>query len=333
MGRVGVVLVVAVCIAGVLAAGQDVLAEKFHMHALARVGTEMFAVGRGRTVEIRSWADPGRTVKTLAGAEGIICSIAVSPDERLVAAGDQQGYLMVWEIASGVSVLKKRAHKFSGWVWSVAFSPDGTLLASGAFDARVLLWDTTTWMEVGILVDPRLSNPDQPDRAHVGWVRCVTFSPDSRTVVTSGCDGYVRIWDADTLRLRRDAIYAGDNVYFVAYSPDGTRLAASTKLGTAGEVRVYRADTWEEEMRFQSSGSVYAFAFSPDGRRIFGGGYAKKLHVWDLAQQALVAEYSGPSWESIWGVIVFPDGQRVVTTSGEYATDYIGETWLWRLAR
>lgn len=159
----------------------------------------------------------------------------------------------------------------------------------------------------------------------MGWVRCVAFSPDSRTIATSGCDGYVRVWDVDTLRLRQDAIQAGINVYFVAFSPDGRYLGCVTN---PGEIRLYRTDTWEEAMRLRAGriSSVYAMAFSPDGATVFVGGFSNKVEVWDLGARAMLTEHVGHT-DSIWGLVVFPDGERVVTTSRD------GTVRLWRIPK
>lgn len=325
------IMLVGVLLAGVVGAvrGQAVLDGSFHMHALARLDGDRFAVASGRTVEIRSWANPARPIRVLTGAQGRVSSLAATQDGRLLAAGDQDGHVLVWDVGSGAVLLRKYAHSFT--VWTVAFSPDGSLLASGAFDARVRLWDVGSWREAGILIDPRLTNPEEKDRAHVGWVRCAIFSPDSRTVVTSGCDGFIRIWDLDTLRLKTEPIQAGINAYRVVFSPDGKLLAC---VNNPGEIRLYHADTWTEAMRLREgvTRSVYVLAFTPDGKRILAAGFGGRIEVWDLSARAKVGEYSGSS-DSIWGLIVFPDGEQVVTTSGEYNTDYSGETRLWRIPK
>ncbi len=320
---------VAVAGIGVGLAAQTALEGSFHMHALARIDGDRFAVASGRTVEIRSVASPARPLRSLSGAEGRVSSLAATADGRLLAAGDQDGSILVWDLGTGALLFRKRAHVFT--VWSVAFSPDGALLASGGFDGRVKLWEVPSGVQVGIFIDPRLVNAEEKDRAHMSWVRCVTFSPDGRTLATSGCDGFIRIWDTDTLRLRLDPIQAGINVYRVVFSPDGRRLAC---VNNPGEIRVYRTDGWGEELRLRQgvTSSLYVLAFSPDGGRILAAGFGKKIEVWDLGSRAKIAEYTGAR-ESIWGLIVFPDGERVVTTSGEYSTDYSGDVQLWRIAK
>lgn len=319
---------------GFVGAAQGVVEGAFHEHALAMVGAETFAVAQGRIVEIRSWSNPSRASQTLQGAEATVVSLAVTPDGRRIAAGDKDGHLMAWELPSGKLLFKKYAHRFS--VWSVAFSPNGALLASGAFDGTVRLWDTGTWIEVGLFIEPRLVDAEYKDRAHMGWVRCVTFSPDGKTVATSGCDGRVRIWNVDTLRLRRDAIQAGINVYFVAFSPDGQYLGC---VNNPGEIRLYRTDTWQEALRLRADrvsemrpSSMYVFAFSPDGKRVLCGGYSRMIEVWDIERRALVQELSGHSYPDIWGLVVLPDGQRVVSTASDRdAAAPKSEIRLWRI--
>lgn len=311
------------------ACAQNVLEGSFHMHALTRLDADRFAVAVGRSVEIRSFSSAARPLRVLSGAQARVSSLAATADGRLLAAGDQDGHILVWDVVSGELLFRKYAHVFT--VWTVAFSPDGSLLASGAFDARVRLWDVGTWREAGVLIDPRLANPEEKDRAHVGWVRCVTFSPDGRTLVSSGCDGFIRVWDVDTLRLKADPIQAGINVYRATFSADGELLAC---VNNPGEIRVYRTATWVEAARLRTgvTSSVYVLAFSPDDKRILAAGFGRKIEVWDLAGGAKIAEYGGNA-DSIWGLIVFPDGERVATTSGEYSTDYSGECRLWRIPR
>ncbi len=305
-----------------ISSGQVIQSEYgYHEHALAVLGPDTFAVAQSRTVEIRSWTNPARPIRTLPAAPGIICSLASTQDGKLLAAGDLDANITVWEVATGKVVWTKYAHKFT--VWTLAFSPDGTLLASGSFDATVRLWDTRTWIEVGVFIDPKLVDPEYKDRAHVGWVRCITFSPDGKTLATSGCDGFIRIWNVDTLRLRRDPIQAGINVYSLSFSPDGRYLACSNN---PGEIRIYRTDTWELVRVFREGlrGSMYAVTFSPDGRLVASGGYGKRLEIYDVGTGQKVTEFRGHE-DDIWGVAFLPDGKRLITTSRDLSIR------LWRL--
>ena len=119
--------------------------------------------------------------------------IAVSPDERLIAAaGRGNPDVTVWDPASGALLFTLAGH-FSGG-GSLAFSPDSLLLATAGNDGVVRIWD----MESGqllYLVGHRGGNVLSILNYQV-WV--VSFSPDGRTLLTGGEDGTVRLWDVQT---------------------------------------------------------------------------------------------------------------------------------------
>jgi WD40 repeat protein len=66
-------------------------------------------------------------------------ALAFSPDGRLLAAGDDQGNVHVWVLATGIRRAPLAGH--TGAVRALAFSGDGRTLASGSDDTTVLLWD------------------------------------------------------------------------------------------------------------------------------------------------------------------------------------------------
>ncbi|MEM1293565.1 MAG: NACHT domain-containing protein, partial [Cyanobacteria bacterium P01_H01_bin.162] len=63
---------------------------------------------------------------------GGVASIAFSPDGRLIAIGDSNGAVQIWEVASRRLIFLVKGHQ--NGVRSVAFSPDGKTLASGSDD-------------------------------------------------------------------------------------------------------------------------------------------------------------------------------------------------------
>lgn len=68
-----------------------------------------------------------------------ICSIAMSRDMELLAAGSKDRMVNLWHVESGKLLKNLEGH--SDWVSSVAFSHDSKLLASGSEDCTVRLWD------------------------------------------------------------------------------------------------------------------------------------------------------------------------------------------------
>lgn len=68
---------------------------------------------------------------------------------------------------------------------SIAFSNDGKYIVSGSSDRTVLVWDAND----GTLVS-------RPLTGHAGPIRCVTFSPDGRYILSACEGGRVRALDS-----------------------------------------------------------------------------------------------------------------------------------------
>lgn len=295
---------------------------QIHEHALAPIGADRWAVVRG-TMTIEIWGNPEapRLVQSLKvpDTDGV-ASLAASSDGRYLAAGGEFGKVFVWDLTTGNLLHKVKLHRFK--VWTVAFSPDATLLASGAFDGTVKILDLGTGLEAGAFVDRELQPPkDTPEgTAHTGWVRCVTFSPDGRFLASSGCDGYVRVWDLQTLRLLQK-IRGGINVYSVAFSPDGRYLAWGNN---PGEVRVAQVGTWAEVQVFSLGNPAFCVAFSPDGQLLAAGGHQRVIWVWGTANWREKGRFSGHTGR-IWG-LCFLGEDLIVSTAEEE-----GEARVWRI--
>jgi WD40 repeat protein len=81
----------------------------------------------------------GKFVRTLEGHDGLVRSLALSPDGRWLVTAGRDGKLLVWEFAAG----KVRAAMDEGVMGFqvVAFSPEGKTLATGGIDRNITLWD------------------------------------------------------------------------------------------------------------------------------------------------------------------------------------------------
>ncbi|MFO0868574.1 MAG: WD40 repeat domain-containing protein [Pirellulales bacterium] len=105
-------------------------------------------------------------------------------------------------------------------VSGVAVSPDGTFVLAGSgkpgFHGQAQSWDART------------GKPLQKFTGHSGHVTCVDIAPDSKTVATASWDGSVKWFDAQTGQCRATWQLAPANVQAVAFSHDGTRIAAGT---------------------------------------------------------------------------------------------------------
>lgn len=156
------------------------------------------------------------------GAPASVCSVAFSPDGRLLASGGTDGTVRVCDVESGT--VMKTLEGYAESAWPVVFSPDGKVLAAGSYDRKVRLWQVATGKLAGTV------------EGHADYVFALAFSPDGKTLATGSSDTLVRLWDIG--RKQRLCTFYGHNaaVNSVGFLPDGKQLASASDDGT---VRVW----------------------------------------------------------------------------------------------
>jgi WD40 repeat protein len=125
----------------------------------------------------------GRRVGKPFQIGGELSKIAFSPDGRRIAVGSWDSTVTVADVATGRVVAVLTNH--TKGVADVAYSPNGAYLASASLDDTVEIWDARTLTLLRII--------HQPDPTNV-----VTFTRDSRDILTLDSAGVVREWDACT---------------------------------------------------------------------------------------------------------------------------------------
>src|SRR5262249_29581299 len=120
-------------------------------------------------------------------------------------------------------------------------------------------------------------------------VHDLAYTPDGRHLATAGFDGTVRIWDVatgDPVCILRPGLSSCTSV---AFSPDGTCLAAVQGSGDyvakdSGVVILWdwRADREVRRLEGQTGGA-HSIAFSHDGHRLAAAGYDGTVRLWDVA--------------------------------------------------
>jgi WD40 repeat protein len=152
------------------------------------------AMVNGEVVRLRDIAS-GRIVGTLMFSGASFYSVAISPDGHLLAAGDNNNLVRLWDPAQAYRTGQEtypiaidlighagKAGTYQALIWQLAFSPGGDLLASAGGDATVRLWDPVSAELLATLY------------GHVSGVTSVAFNPGRRSLASGGLDATLRIW-------------------------------------------------------------------------------------------------------------------------------------------
>ncbi|MEV4924331.1 nSTAND1 domain-containing NTPase [Streptomyces roseoverticillatus] len=252
---------------------------------------------RGVTPTLQLWnASTHKKSRTLTGSAGSATAVAISPDGRVLAAGDSRGSVLLWDIARRSLVTTLTGH--TNTITSVVFSPDGRTLATTSDDGTARLWDTRTHRETATL------------RGHSGSVRAAAFSPDGLTLATAGADHSTRLWD--TRSHQPVAVLGGepDAVGSVAFSPDGRTLATGSHDTT---VRLWNLRSRTVIATLDREGQMcrtYSLAFSPDGRTL--AATSCDVTLWNSESHQRVTRLTGHT-DTTSRLAYAPDGRTLAT--------------------
>jgi len=286
----------------------------------------------------------GKELHTFYGFSDEVESIALSPDQKLLAVGAGGSYntwILLLDAHTGQEIRWLDGH--NDIIFDLDFSPDGTRLASASRDGTAKIWDITTGREVytsekaGIMFSVNFSPDgkmlamtngqgifaiDVTNQSEVYTLQANLYTPDSNAFSP---DGNILAWsNGDSIFLlntytgqKLSTIQDhGNSVRTVLFSPDG-KLVATVFDGNIkfdrNIIKVWDVST-KHNLHTIDWHYVMALAFSPDSCLLAASSLNGDIKIWDISSGRELTTLKGHS--SVVSDILFsPDGTRLYSAS------------------
>ncbi|MCA9167980.1 MAG: protein kinase, partial [Planctomycetales bacterium] len=253
--------------------------------------------------------------------------LAFSPDGSLLALGTSRGTLesvpepVLWVCDTTTGAVKSRMIGHRDGIFAIAFTPDGRQLLTGARDRTLRRWD----VETGELLEtvegpiPGLFGPVEV----IGFSIC--FRPDGQQVAFAAYPQGLYMADIDGEISWREILRRATHVRYgtgeddsLTFSPDGKRLAWSTRLwqGNVGHLFVVDTATKHvlEHVELPSGEPCYSVDFDPLGKTLLTADLRSSATVYASDLSAVQGRFRVDSG-AVHQACYTRDGSAVVTLS------------------
>jgi WD40 repeat protein len=237
-------------------------------------------------------------------------SVAFSPDDSILAAGDYNGWTYLWR-AGAHTIIGGGVHDANNeYVWCVAFSSDGKTFATADNHVDAVV------RNVAGAQNPVATLPGQGSTSAFS----LAYSPDDKILAVGDSDGNTYLWRIATEKIIATLPDPGSSgVRSVAFNPQGTILA----VGDANyNTYLFNVATHQRiaDLVAPNSKQVFGVAFSPDGNILAAADNNGDTYLWNVATHRLIATLPDTNGTGLRGVAFSPFGQIIAVADANYQT-------------
>lgn len=247
----------------------------------------------------------GEVLRRLEAHHCTVGKVRWSPDGSRLASGDDDGWIYIWDAATGDVVARTRgSSQYQGT--DIVWNPDSNMIAEFAFNfSSVRIWDAATREQIGVLQHHRIQHSDIPGQ---GNVVSIAWRPDGTQIATADQSGLLYIWDVT------DVLITGNGVLLYSYPdlPAASLAWRSDGLLALGGHEILIVDPDTGDIAQQLSGHsevIVSLEWHPDGVRLASGSWDGMVRVWDTSTNTLIASYDYGIY--VTAVAWSPDGNTL----------------------
>jgi WD40 repeat protein len=277
-----------------------------------------------------------------------VLSISPHPDGHRFATGCSDGHVRVfrvgdfeprrWRYLDGIQAEKlfsvDGTTPIADGNVAVTFSVDGRRLLLGGEtpDGRqaARLVDVQTGSVRDLLPDRTLLQADTVGAAGVSalgsrgarrtgrsLIDGVAFGPEGKIAVTTGQDGQIRLWNAESAALiQGPRSYGEKTIPWMMLMPDEHTLVTGAR---GRPIEVWDTETGKRVAQpIIGDAFVQAMTCTPDGRTLATAGDGGIIQLWDLRTGRLRSRLDGVA-QTIWSLRFSPDGRSVLAGGDDTA--------------
>ena len=246
-------------------------------------------------------------------------SITYSPDGKLLAVGEDDGTIQIWDLQSQKLIrtfTSTDSQLYYGSEATISFSGDGQKLVS-VLDQTLWIWDMST----GALLD---SFP-----GHMGGIGSVAISPDKNIVLAAGSGGiYVR--DLYTRELLYPRIESKGEITSISFDPDEKQFYTisskyvfddkSLNSSYLSYIRTWNLSSGKllDEHLLKEHTQINSTDINPEQHSIILG-EETGISIWDISTQQSVFSMQGQT-ARLQSIAISPDGKRLVSVGSHFVS-------------
>ncbi|KIK37077.1 hypothetical protein CY34DRAFT_477020 [Suillus luteus UH-Slu-Lm8-n1] len=248
----------------------------------------------------------------LKGHEEKVNDVAFILGTRFLVSGSEDKSLRVWDLDTGKQVGEPLLGH-DAVVRVLARSPNGRWIVSGADNGSILVWEIATNK-----TESELKRVPVLFKGHGSAFWGVVFAPDNETFASASLDQTVCVWKRETGEIVFGPLKVGSYAFSVAYSPDGTKLAA----GTDKHIIIWNLKTGKELLKIEQR--AFRVTFTPDGLRLISGD-RKDIRISDATTGDIIKQFDAHT-DDFLSLVIAPNGTKFATTSHDKTTRFFDLT-------